>query len=267
MTSEQGRPIWYELMTPDPASVAPFYRAVLGWDIPAEGQPMPNGSEYRQIGRADGRAAGGVLRLTPEMASHGVKPAWFPYFHVADVDSSAAKAAERGAQIFMPPSTMDGVGRMAMLADPQGAAFYLMDPIPPADQPDARSDVFQAKTPGHCCWNELETTDEPGSTAFYTALFGWSAEQSMPMGDRGEYRFIEQGGEQIGAINPWMADYMAVGWLPYFGVAEIEAARSAAKANGGTITHDIHQVPGGDFIFNATDPAGAHVAFTGPKGA
>ena len=40
----QGQPIWYELMAPDPAAVAPFYRAVGGWEIPAAGNAMPNGS-------------------------------------------------------------------------------------------------------------------------------------------------------------------------------------------------------------------------------
>ena len=49
-----GTPIWYELMTPDPAAVAPFYRAVLGWEIPAEGHDMPNGSQYREVARAGG---------------------------------------------------------------------------------------------------------------------------------------------------------------------------------------------------------------------
>src|SRR6187401_509501 len=54
-----GRPIWYELMTPEPGAVAPFYRAVTGWEIPAAGHPMPNGSEYREIQREDGGFAGG----------------------------------------------------------------------------------------------------------------------------------------------------------------------------------------------------------------
>jgi uncharacterized protein len=160
-----------------------------------------------------------------------------------------------------------GVGTVAMLADPQGAPFYVMDPVPPPDQPDAQSDVFKSKAPGHAWWNELETTDEPGATAFYTGLLDWSAEKTMPMGDKGDYRFVETGGEQIGAINPWMAEYMSIGWLPYFGVADIDAARTAAEANGGKVTHDVHEVPGGDFIFTATDPAGAPVGFVGPKGA
>ncbi len=261
-----GRPIWYELMTPDPAGVAGFYRATLGWDIPAEGMSNPNGSEYRMIGRADGGNAGGVLTISRDMEQHGARPIWLPYFYVTDVDATAAKAESLGARVSMAPSTIEGVGRMAMLGDPQGAPFYLMKPTPPPGRPDATSDVFQAKTPGHCAWNELETTDEPAATAFYHALFGWKTDRTMPMGDKGDYRFVEVDDQQIGAINPWMADYMSVGWLPYFGVADIEAARDAAKANGGTVTHDIHEVPGGDFIFSATDPAGAPVGFVGPKG-
>ena len=94
-----------------------------------------------------------------------------------------------------------GVGTIAMVADPQGAPFYLMDPVPPADQPDARSDVWDREKPGHCRWNELATTDAPAAKDFYTALLGWKSENSMPMGERGDYLFVECEGNQIGAIN------------------------------------------------------------------
>jgi uncharacterized protein len=218
------------------------------------------------IGRADGGFAGGVLTLTADMQEHGARPGWLPYFHVDDVEAAVARAKQLGGHAWMGPMTMD-VGTIAMLGDPQGASFYLMDPAPPPDQPDAQSDVFKPKAAGHCWWNELETSDEPGATAFYTELLGWSAEQTMPMGDRGVYRFIEADGEPIGAINPYMADYMQLGWLPYFGVEDIDAAKSAAEATGGTVHYEIHQVPGGDFIFAASDPSGAPVGFCGPRGA
>ena len=262
-----GAPIWYELMTPEPGAVAPFYRAVLGWEIPAEGHDMPNGSQYGEILRADGGNAGGVLTLTPSMAGGGARPGWLTYWHVDDVDAAVAKAENLGASVHMPPMSMDGVGRMAMLADPQGAPFYVMDPTPPPNAPDAQSDLFQPNTPGHAWWNELQTTDEPGATGFYTELFGWDAGNAMPMGDRGDYRFVEAGGKAIGAINPWMPDWMPVAWLPYFGVADIDAARSAAEAEGATIRQEIHQVPGGDFLFTCTDPAGAPLGVVGKRGA
>jgi predicted enzyme related to lactoylglutathione lyase len=259
-------PIWYELMTPDPRAVAPFYRSALGWEIPPEGSAMPNGAEYRTIARRDGGTAGGVLTLTPQMCESGTRPGWLPYFHVEDVGTAVAQVKTSGGKVWIAPMTME-VGTIAMVSDPQGAPFYLMDPVPPAGQPDARSDVFAPNKPGHCQWNELETSDEPAATAFYKALFGWSADNAMPMGEHGEYRFIESGGQAIGAINPWRPVNMPVSWLPYFGVANIEATRDAAQNAGGTVTHEIHEVPGGDFIFTATDPAGAHVGFVGPKGA
>ena len=260
-----GRPIWYELMTPDPGHVAPFYNATLDWTIQGIGTETASGHPYWMIGRSDGGFAGGCILLTPEMQMSGGKAAWIPYFHVKDVEGTAETAKALGAKVWMGPMQTPQ-GTMAMLGDPQGAAFYLMNPIPPEGQPDAQSDVFEPNTPGHCWWNELETSDEPGATAFYTALFGWKADQTMPMGDRGDYRFIEQDGP-LGAINPYMADYMRVGWVPYFGVADVQAAFDAAKANGGTIHQEIHEVPGGDQIFVASDPAGALVGLVGKKGA
>ena len=261
----QGYPIWYELMTPDPAGVTAFYRATLGWEIQAEGMSNPNGSEYRMIGRRDGGTAGGVLTLTPAMAEGGAKPGWLPYFYVEDVDAASGKAWELGGKVWMAPSTIDGIGRMAMLGDPQGAAFYLMKPTLPAGNPDAKSDVFEPMKAGHCRWNELNTTDAAGALRFYTELFGWSKGMAMPMGDAGDYQFIEIGGTAIGAINPIKAPPSM--WLPIFGVADIEAAKSAAEANGGTITQDIQEIPGGEFALGCTDPSGAALGFVGPKGA
>jgi predicted enzyme related to lactoylglutathione lyase len=181
------------------------------------------------------------------------------------VPAAVEKAQAAGAHVWLPPMTMEA-GTMAMLGDPQGAPFYVMDPTPPPDRPDSQSDVFQANAPGHCWWNELRTSDEPSATAFYTALFGWSADKAMPMGERGDYRFVECDGEPLGAISPMKPDWMRVSWLPYFGVADVHAARAAAEAQGATIRQDIHEVPGGDEIFTATDPAGAPVGFVGKKG-
>jgi predicted enzyme related to lactoylglutathione lyase len=260
-----GLPIWYELMVPDIAAVRDFYRAVAGWEIPESGSPVGTGAiDYRGIQRGDGGMAGGAMQMSRDMIDHGAKPGWLAYFHVDDVAAAVARVESLGGKVHMPPRTID-VGTMAMVADPQGAPFYVMKPNPPAGRPDAQSDVFQPDTPGHCWWNELTTPDEPGATAFYTALLGWNADQAMPMGDKGNYRFIACEGRPIGAISPWMRDWMGVAWLPYFGVADIHAAFAAAQEHGGTVRGEIHEVPGGDLIFSATDPAGAPVAFVGKK--
>ena len=81
----KGDFIWYELITPDPVGAKAFYDAVVGWTIEAQ----PSGEmDYRMIGRTDGGMAGGVMRLTDEMASHGARPIWLGYLNVDDVDAS-----------------------------------------------------------------------------------------------------------------------------------------------------------------------------------
>ena len=262
-----GEPIWYELMTPDPAAAAAFYKAVLGWDIPAEGVQLPNGSEYRMIGRTDDGNAGGVLTLSKAMREAGARPHWFVYFNVGDIEAAVARASALGAKVWMGIQDVPGAGRMAMLADPQGAPFYAMAPTPPPGQPDAKSDLFDPKEPERCAWNELNTSDAPAALEFYGELFGWTFEHGMDgMPDDNIYRFIDAGGTTIGAISSMMAPGYSPSFLPYFRVRDIEAAKAAVQANGGTVAMGPHEVPGGDWIVVARDPTDAWVGFVGSKG-
>jgi predicted enzyme related to lactoylglutathione lyase len=155
---------------------------------------------------------------------------------------------------------------MAMIADPQGAPFYVMTPTPPPGQPDAKSDVFDAKKPGHCRWMQLDTGDAEEANVFYKELFDWRTENVMPMGPAGDYRFIAFEGTQIGAFNPMLPAGESPHWLLFLGVNDIHAAREAMLAHGGTISQDIHQVPGDDLIIVGRDPAGAKIGFVAPKG-
>ena len=261
-----GRPIWFELMTPDIGAVREFYRAVVGWEIADSGMSVGTGNmDYRAIQRSDGGMAGGVLAMSRDMIDNGAKPGWLPYFEVDDVAAAVVQIKELGGPIWMPPRTIEA-GTMAMVADPQGAPFYVMDPIPPADQPNATSDVWDAMKAQHCRWIELATTDAPAAHEFYRAVLGWRFDNVMPMGPAGDYLFIQHGDEQLGAISPIMRDGWPPNWLCYFGVEEIDAAFAAASASGGTVLQQPHEVPGGLHVFTATDPAGALVAFVGPKG-
>lgn len=257
-----GLPIWYELMTTDPAHVAPFYNAVLGWTIPDTGNPMPNGTEYREIERSTGGWQGGVLTITQGMADNGVQPFWAIYFHVGDVDAAVDQATEMGARVLMEANSMEGVGRMAMLSDPQGASFYVMTPTPPPDNPDAQSDVFADK-PGHCAWNELNTEGAVGQIDFYTSLFGWEVGGEMEMPGDHIYKFLNQGETGVGAIGSMKPEGMANAWLPYFRVEDIHAAKTAVETNGGGVMMGPHEVPGGDHIIVAFDPLGAPIGIVG----
>jgi predicted enzyme related to lactoylglutathione lyase len=117
--NEPGTPIWNECITPDIASATAFYAEILG--MGSETMDMEEGS-YTVLTNAEGRQIGGAMN--PQM--EGVPPHWNVYFNVEDVDATVAKAQELGGQVVAPAFDVAGVGRMAVLADPQGAMFNLM---------------------------------------------------------------------------------------------------------------------------------------------
>ena len=254
--------IWYELMTSDPAGTAAFYGAVVGWTIASHTDPAAVSMDYRMIGRSDGGNAGGVLALNADMLAGGARPIWIGYLEVDDVDAAVDAIKADGGAVQMPATDLP-VGRIAMVTDPQGAPFYIMDPIPP--EGGGESDVFSVTEPQRVRWNELSTSDPDAVVAFYTKHFGWGQEGEMDMGEMGAYRFIQCGDVGIGAVMPLMQGMPLSMWSYYIGVDDIDRARAAVTANGGTITNEPMEIPGGEYAMNAIDPQGAHVGFVGPR--
>lgn len=262
MPNPHGSFIWYELITPDADGAKAFYDSVVGWEV---GPPSDDHMGYREIRSGDGHA-GGMLPLTEVMASHGASPAWLGYIGVGDVDSAVAAIEQGGGKALMPAFDIPGIGRIAMVADPKGAPFYVMKPIPPAGQEDATSDVFSPDKLGRCAWNELSTSDPEAALEFYASQFGWEKGDSMPMGEAGSYRFINQGGRMIGAVYASGAGAMPKEpphWRYYFRVPSVSAAKQVAEDNGGTVAMGPHEVPGGDWIIVGQDPQGAEFALVG----
>jgi hypothetical protein len=264
MANPTGGFIWYELMTTDSDAATRFYEPVVGWKVSAHSDPQAGGIDYRHIGRSDGGAGGGMLQLTEDMTKHGARPVWIGYIHVADVDKAVAAIEADGGQVMMPAMDLP-VGRMAMVTDPQGAPFYVMTPVPPPGQPDAKSDLFSPDKPQHMRWNELMTSDSDAAVAFYTRHFGWTQEGDMDMGSMGKYRFIQHDGLGIGAIMPKMPEMPVSLWNHYIGVDDIDRAVAAVNAGGGQIVNGPMEIPGGEFALNGVDPQGAMFGLVGPR--
>jgi len=263
VTESRGEPrgdfIWYELITSDIAGAKSFYDAVVGWNI-ADKSDFPN--DYRMIGRSDGKFAGGAMQITDDMAQHGAKPTWLGYILVADVDRSVAAIEQAGGKTYMSAFDIPGVGRVAMVADPQGAPFYVMKPLPPEGDPNAKSDVFSPDAEQRVGWNELSTSDPVAARRFYGDQFGWTSDEFMPMGEQGEYRFFDHDGQRIGAVAGTM-DGQQPHWRYYFRVPSIAAAKQTAEAAGGKIVVEPMEVPTGDYIVIGIDPQGAEFALVG----
>jgi hypothetical protein len=265
MAKDPGSFIWYELMTNDANAAARFYGSVVGWKIADRPDPSASGKDYRTIGRSDGRFVGGVLQLTPDMLNHGARPVWLGYLHVADVDVATRAIEADGGRTLLPKMELP-VGEIAMVTDPMGSPFYIMHPVPPPGQPDARSDVFDPRAAQRVRWNELASPDLARAKAFYAKHFGFEFRETMSMGPMGDYCFIDHDGVRLGAIMQKPAQNPVGGWLTYFGVESVAAARRAIESGGGKVVNGPHQVPGGDWIIIATDPQGAAFGVVGPQG-
>ena len=255
MTNPHGTPIWYELMTSDPDAAQAFYTHVIGWSAGRFPGAPDGAADYRIFSAPDGEGVGGMMK-PPE---GGPPPGWFGYIGVDDVDASVASIQNAGGSVHMPPTDIDGVGRLAMVADPQGVVFYVMKGSSPEG-----STAFKRMAPGHGEWNELVTTDDQAALGFYGEQFGWKKDGAMPMGEMGDYSFLSHHGGMIGAVMK-APPGQAPGWNYFFRVGDIDEAKHRIEDAGGSINQGPVEVPGGDFVIYAADPQGAKFGVVGSR--
>jgi predicted enzyme related to lactoylglutathione lyase len=245
-SSVLGRPLWYELMTTDMPAAETFYGAVVGWTAtPFEGAPMP----YATFNRGEHAPVAGLMTKPAEVPG---PPFWAMYVGVPQLEQAAAQITAGGGQSCSPVIDVPNVGRMQMMQDPQGAAFYIYEPANADPRPEGPPEV------GEASWHELMTTDAPSAMSFYQQVFGWQPSETMDMGPMGKYHMFNRPHGMIGGMMnkpPEMAQ-VPPHWQIYFRVPDIDVAVDRIKAGGGQILNGPMEVPGGDWIVNAMDPQG-----------
>ncbi len=121
---QPGTLSWNDLTTRDPQRAADFYKQLLGWEIQRmDAGPMP----YWQV-VVEGQGEGGIMPMPDTMPSE-MPSFWMPYFGSTDVAADVAKAEELGATVVAETTEIPGMLVFAVLADPAGATFALLQPI------------------------------------------------------------------------------------------------------------------------------------------
>jgi predicted enzyme related to lactoylglutathione lyase len=242
-----GRPLWYELMTTDMKAAEEFYRNVVGWKLsPFEGAKHP----YTMFNRSGDTPIAGVMTKPAEVKA---PPFWAMYIGVPRLEEAAARIKRLGGSAHTEVIEIPTVGRMQMMMDPQGAAFYIYEPSRADQRPETAPEV------GEASWHELMTTDAPAAMTFYEQAFGWRPSEAMDMGPAGKYQMFNRPHGMIGGMMnkpPEMAN-VPPNWQIYFRVPDVDAAAERITANGGKILNGPMEVPGGDRVVNAMDPQGA----------
>jgi predicted enzyme related to lactoylglutathione lyase len=157
---------WADLVSTDLDAATAFYTGLFGWE--PEDMPMPGGGGVYRFFRLGGRDAAAAGTMPPEMAAQGIPSHWNVWV-AGDADQTVERATAAGGQVLMAPATLGPSGRLAMIADPGGAAVGVW-------QADQHVGAGVVDEPGAMTWSEVNTRAFEDNQRFYHQVFGWTAE-------------------------------------------------------------------------------------------
>jgi predicted enzyme related to lactoylglutathione lyase len=250
MRYPEGQFSWVDLMTTDTVRAGEFYTSLFDWR--AKEMPTPMGPMYTTF-LHDGLAVAGMGEMPESLAANGVPPSWTLYLSVANLESVIERVTVAGGRVLMGPQDVMTQGRMAMIADPSGAAVGLWQPM-------GHQGAELIESPGAMGWTELQTRDIARAAPFYEQVFGWTWDTSDPGGylvanlaaKAGDDKNIAGAMAMPAEVPPMVPSY----WAVYFMVDDCDAATDQAVALGGRVFFPGMNM--GDMRFSGiTDPTGA----------
>jgi predicted enzyme related to lactoylglutathione lyase len=252
LVDQLGRFAWYELLTTDMPASAAFYAKVVGWIAKDASSPE---LAYTLL-NAGAAPVVGLMSLPEEGVRMGATPRWIGYVAVDDIDAKAAQITKLGGAILV-ASTDSNIGRIAVVADPQGATFALVSGLAYGQRHPGGLDE-----PGHVGWHELLAEDRNRIFPFYGALLGWQ-KASSGTDPENLYELFSTAGQTIGGMLTKLPSVPHASWLYYFNVDDIGAAAKRVHAGGGRVLQGPIELPDGDWIMRCVDPQGALFALQG----
>jgi predicted enzyme related to lactoylglutathione lyase len=242
---------WVDLATTDTDGAKQFYSGLFGWRTSDD--PIPGGGTYTMC-RLEGRNVAAMSSQQDQEREQGIPPHWNSYVTVASADEAAARATELGGHVLAGPFDVMEEGRMAVLADPAGAAFSVWEP---------RNSIGAqlVNEPGCLTWNDLNTNDTAAAREFYGELFGWEFERAPT--EEVEYWIIRNGDRTNGGVMQVQQQGMPSVWLPYFAVADVDATREQAEAAGAATLSGPMDVPNGRFCVLRDPQSAVFAVFSG----
>jgi uncharacterized protein len=238
-----GVPCFVDTLTADVSAALGFYEGIFGWEFAGPG-PMPgdppgeyyvarvDGDDVAGIGSAPAAGAGGAAGASG-VAGAPAAPTWNTHVAVDSADETAERAQGAGGTVLLQPLAVPPAGRMAVIADPAGAAFV-------AWEAGVRPGAARVNEPSAWAMSVLATPDPDGARRFYGELFGWQAEEFGPsiwVFRRPGY----VGGEPQQPVPRDVVAAMTTGpdgpaaWSVEFWIADADAAAAAAPELGGTV--------------------------------
>jgi hypothetical protein len=241
-----GKVVWADLITPDLESAKRFYAALFGWTF----RDVVAGDKKFVVALLDGSPVAGLVQQ-PLPTDDRRRPAWLTFIAVRDVDDADRTALAHGGKVLSPPHDYPERGRQAILADPQGAVFAVLQ-SGSGDPPDV------LVPPGDWIWSSLITPDPNAGAAFYQTLFGYEVFE-LPSDDGREHLLLAADGYARATANspPANAPNLHSHWLNFVRVVNAGDASRKAVALGGRVLVEPHPDRHGEMVAVIADPSGA----------
>ena len=251
---QPGKIIWRDLITDTPAESRRFYEELFGWTFQSVGNVLGlgNNDTYTLI-RHNGQLIGGMVDANQFDREVEISQ-WVVVMSVEDVDAAADAFRAGNGSILTPPTDMRDRGRLAVVADPQGALLALLQTTDgdPADREPGYGDFL---------WDELWTTDPEAAGSFYRQVASYDNARSSIQGDpESSYRVLESGGRPRVGMMAHPFDTAQPVWVSYIRVEDPAAITARVIALGGEIFVDAQARSIGGEAALIAGPSGAGIA-------
>jgi predicted enzyme related to lactoylglutathione lyase len=219
-----GEFVWHDLLTDDLGSAQHFYGAVFGWTFEEIER------DVYVVARENGVPIAGLLAADRvEATVSGTR--WISYASVQDVDSIVGVFRRNGGQVFTEPRDISDRGRIAAVADPEGAVVALITAT-------GGDPVRAEPVVNRWLWTELWSSDPRAASDFYRAIGGYETEAFDPPWDRPDdidYLVLKLGDRSVAGIlqNPY--GDVQPNWLPYILVDDPSVVAQRADESGGRV--------------------------------
>ncbi len=250
-----GKIIWHELITDTPDETQRFYTELFGWEF----EPLTNKNINYFLIRHNGKAIGGMIDQTRLPTKADISQ-WVALFSVADIAKAAQQVAASGGTVFTPPTSLGNRGEIAVVADPQGALFALLqttngDPV----------DSVELSSAGDFFWHELWTGEIDSAVAFYSKLAPYQIERKTLSSEGENINYVVMNTQQHkrGGIRANPFEGLPPIWVNYLKItdeAELDRILEKVESLGGEILVPAVPRPNGGTVAMISGPSGAGIA-------
>ncbi|MCO6353934.1 VOC family protein [Pseudoalteromonas shioyasakiensis] len=237
-TKNSGHVVWHDLITPNLAQSQTFYGSVFGWQFQAV-------NDSYTLASLDGKLIAGIAELdNKQNASH-----WLSLISSKDIAAVSEKTIKAGGKVLVSSTEIKGRGTIAVLEDPQGAVFSLINTV--------NGDPETHQTDNGWIWQEVWSDNPEQSKAFYQSLGNYSA-QNKPLSN-GNYSYLAlNGAPAIGFVKKPDAE-IGNTWVNYIKVADVDATLLKVTAAGGIVLMAPNDKVRSGSVAIIRDPAGAGI--------